>query len=98
MNTVKNLLLALLFGMVVGGAVVDLCAPAIIQWYNMPGGGQALCNCVDVVKSTADTLVKAQLYGAAAGGVLFLLVSVVFGLARSKGQSVNPAGPAEGEG
>ena len=94
MNTVKNLLLALFSGMVLGGTAADLSAPAIIQWYNMPGGGQALCNCVDVVKSTAETLVKAQFYGALAGGVLFVVVSVVFGLARSKGKSVDPGAPA----
>jgi hypothetical protein len=77
MGTLKSLLLQICMGMALGTLVADVTAPGILTWYNIPGGGQALCNCADLVRSTANSLVNAHLIGAGVGAVVCLILGLL---------------------
>lgn len=65
-----------LVGFVLGVTVASLVAPPYLAWYSTPGAGQALCNCVDVVKNTASSMLQAQLIGAGIGAFLGALLAL----------------------
>ncbi|HET6347346.1 MAG TPA: hypothetical protein VFH51_20610 [Myxococcota bacterium] len=93
MATLKNLLLQICLGVVIGTAVVDLISPAFLIWYHIPGGGQALCNCADLVRSTAHDLVNAHLVGSGIGAILCLILGLLL-RRRSAPDAVPPAASA----
>jgi hypothetical protein len=90
MATVKTLLAVSVAGVIVGAVVATLIAPGILAWYSTPAMGQALCNCQEIAKSTATQLVRAQLIGAAVGGVVFLIVGIVVRSTRKKAPPAPP--------
>lgn len=79
MNMFTRILFALGYGVVVGSAITDAVAPTVLTWYNIPGMGQALCNCADLVSSTSSSVIHAHWIGGALGGVAFAVAAVVIG-------------------
>jgi hypothetical protein len=77
MNTFKTALLWIFAGALVGVGGAALVAPGFLTWNNTPGQGQALCNCTEVTRSTANDIVHYQLIGAVAGAVVFLLLGLL---------------------
>ena len=77
MRHVKTVLFALCFGIIMGGTVASLIAPGVINWYNIPGGGDAMCHCSDLVRATTESLLRAQMAGCAVGGVTFFFVGLL---------------------
>jgi hypothetical protein len=83
-------------GGVLGDVVTILLAPNFITWFHTPGTGAALCNCADVAKETAGTLVRAQLIGTLVGAVVFVIIGeLAYRLLRAKRRQaeVSAAGP-----
>src|SRR5690606_9704495 len=77
----------LLTGAVLGAVGATLLAPGFLTWYNTPGGmGQALCNCPELVRTTAAQLVQAQLTGAGIGAAASLVLGIFFVRARRQRQ------------
>ena len=73
MATLKSFLLLAALGFITGILVTMAAAPAFLAWYNTPGGaGQAMCNCMDLVRATSDSLVQWELIGGGVGAVAFL--------------------------
>ena len=95
MNRLKTLLLAILLGALAGIVAVDLSAPGFLMWYNMPGGGEALCNCAEVVRATSASLLRAQGFGASIGAVLFFMGALALPRRQPAGQpgAAPPATP-----
>ena len=90
MRKLKNVLLQLTFGVIVGNLVADLAAPGVLAWYNIPGSGQALCNCADLVHTTVHSLLRAQLVGSVIGATVFLSLGTLIG---KKPKGVDPGLP-----
>jgi hypothetical protein len=84
MGTFKKLLIFILVGTVVGDIASMLIAPTMLEWYASPAAGQALCDCVMLVRGTTHRFVQAQVAGAASGAVLFLIVGIIFLRIRAK--------------
>ena len=70
MARLKTLLLMLCLGTLAGLLAASLLTPSMISWYNIPGGGDAMCHCVDLVHATLASMLKFQAVGAATGGAL----------------------------
>jgi hypothetical protein len=97
METLKKLLLVMAAGFVVGFAVACLVVPGALGWYNTPGMGQAMCNCAELVQTTASSLIKGQLIGGGVGALLALVAGIlVMRRQRSKAaaKAPPPAPPA----
>lgn len=92
MNKLKGLVFSLVLGMLVGVAVTSFVAPGLVAWYNTPGGGQALCNCTDLVRSTIGALVQMQCVGGIIGGALFFIGRLLFGRGSKVAPVVTPPG------
>ena len=81
-------------GALLGDGVAMLVAPKLITWFQSPGVGSAMCNCVEVAQATADTIVKAQGIGLVVGGLAAVISGeVVARLWRRRGGDA-PAAPA----
>lgn len=90
MGVLKRISVWTLIGAVLGAVVATVVGPGMVAWYNAPGSGTALCNCAEIIRSTADSLVHAQLIGAGAGAAVFLILSIVLSV---RGRKKSP--PAE---
>lgn len=77
MKTFKTLLIFALSGALIGAVLASLVAPALLGWYNSPGMGKALCDCLETVKDTTARLVKAQLLGTLIGTLSALIVGIL---------------------
>lgn len=94
MSAFKTLLSFLLGGAMLGQLAGTLLGRLILPWWSTPGQGQALCNCPELVHETVGALIRYQLIGATAGGVLFLALGIWVIRRRGKRASVAPsAGP-----
>jgi hypothetical protein len=80
MELVRRLFTFLLTGIVLGAVVASLFAPGYLVWYNTPGTGSAMCNCTDVTRETASSMMRAQITGSAIGGALFLILGIVLSI------------------
>jgi hypothetical protein len=89
MTLVKRLLLFILCGAVLGNAIATVFTPGYLAWDNTPGQGQALCNCTEVTKNTATSLIRAQLLGTGIGAGVFLILGL-FLAGRRKPQRPEP--------
>lgn len=89
MTIFKWVTIGALSGAVVGGVIATLITPGLLEWYNTPAVGQALCSCPEVARATARGLVRGQLIGMSLGGVAF---SVAFGLV-ARARLANKQGP-----
>ncbi len=77
MRTLRNIVVLALVGAIVGAVVASFLAPVFIGWYQSPGGGTAMCECATVSRQAVSQLLRAQLIGAAAGAVGFLVLGVL---------------------
>lgn len=65
--------------------VVSWAGPGYISWDNTPGSGTAaMCLCSTQALYGAQRLISYQMYGAAIGGVLGLVLGIVFLVVRRK--------------
>ena len=78
----KNALLLMLSGAMVGIVVASFIVPPMLSWYTEPGGlphgaqVQAVVQIPEVVRYVTSRLLWGQVVGACIGGVLGLVVSI----------------------
>ncbi len=91
----KNLLIFVLLGAILGAVAASLIVPATLAWYNeagflsqQAGQVQALVNIPQLIRYATSRLIRGQLIGAAAGAGVFLVIGI---LATRRGQRVRPA-------
>jgi hypothetical protein len=83
MSDVKTTLIFVLIGALLGTVVASLVVPPALAWYTAPGGLpqgaqiQALVQISEVIRYATSRLLRGQLIGAAIGGCLGLVVSVL---------------------
>lgn len=85
-----------------GVVAATTVTPSMVGWYNSPGQAVAMCDCKELARATASTIVQSQLAGLGAGFVLgVILGSVVLVRARKAAAaaaaataSAAPAAPA----
>jgi hypothetical protein len=91
MGAVKKLLIFALVGALLGDLAAILIAPTVLAWYATPaGGGQALCDCVLIVRGTTRDFIRSQAIGAGSGAVIFLLAGIIFWRVRAKRAAAAP--------
>ena len=84
----KNVLIFVLGGALLGIVIASLIVPPALSWYTAPGGLpqgaqiQALVQIPEVIKYSTGRLIRGQLIGAAIGGIIGLGVGVFFGRDR----------------
>ena len=84
MEVVRRLFTFILAGLLLGIVVASLFAPGYLVWYNTPGTGSAMCNCTEVTRGTASSMLRAQATGSAIGGALFLALGFVLSVRRRR--------------
>lgn len=90
----KNLLIFVLLGAIIGAVAASLIVPATLAWYNeagflsqQTGQVQALVNIPQLIRYATSRLIRGQLIGAVVGAGVFLIIGV---LATRRGQRVRP--------
>lgn len=92
----RGIAIWVLTGALAGVVAASFIVPPMLSWYNEAGylsqGSQpaAMVNLPQVVKYTADRLIRGQAIGAAIGAAGFFLLGLAFGRKRA----VRKAGPA----
>jgi hypothetical protein len=72
----RRFLLWMVVGAFSGIVVATLAAPKVLETFLATTGAKdAMCQCSELVANTASTLIQTQIYGAAAGAVLFPLAA-----------------------
>lgn len=79
----KNALLLMLSGALVGAVLASVIVPPMLSWYATPGLPQgasipSLVQVPDVIRSTVSRLLWGQAIGAALGAVGGLAISIAF--------------------
>lgn len=92
METFKRVLGFLLGGAVIGDVAGLLFGRSFIPWYQTPGAGSAMCNCVEVAQQVIGDVVRYQLIGTAVGAVLGVVAGILF--ARRRKPAPPPAATA----
>ncbi len=97
----KNLVIAMLAGALLGVIVTSLIVPPALSWYTAPGGLpqgaqiQAIVQIPEVIRYATGKLMRAQLIGGIVGAVLGLALGI-FLIRRSRRATVAaPATPAK---
>ncbi len=90
----KNLVIFVLLGAILGAIAASLIVPATLAWYNeagflsqQTGQVQALVNIPQLIRYATSRLIRGQLIGAAAGAAVFLVIGL---LATRRGQRARP--------
>jgi hypothetical protein len=94
----RNILIFVLLGAILGAIAASLIVPATLSWYNeagflsQPGGSQvqALVNIPQLIKYATSRLIRGQLIGAGIGAVLFLVVGLVASSRHRPAARVSP--------
>jgi hypothetical protein len=82
---VKNILLFVLAGALLGIVIASLVVPPALAWYTAPGGLpqgaqiQALVEIPEVIRYSTGRLIRGQLVGAAIGAIGGLVIALVAG-------------------
>jgi hypothetical protein len=85
---VKNVLIFVLGGALLGIVIASLIVPPALSWYTAPGGLpqgaqiQALVQIPEVIKYSTGRLIRGQLIGAAIGAIIGLGIGIFFGRDR----------------
>ena len=88
---VKNTLILMLSGAIVGAVVASFIVPPMLSWYTAPGGIpggaqiQAMVQIPEVVRYVTSRLLWGQAIGGGIGAVLGLVISFIFGRKRAVG-------------
>jgi hypothetical protein len=93
----KNALLLMLSGALVGAVIASVIVPPMLSWYATPGLPQgaaipSLVQVPDVIRSTVSRLLWGQAIGAGLGAVGGLAISIAF----RRPKTVAAAPPASG--
>jgi uncharacterized protein YneF (UPF0154 family) len=91
MERTKTVVLFVLVGAILGAVIASAVMPRYIEWDNTPATGQALCNCPEVVRSTASRVIGSQLWFGLVGGVAGLVGGIFFVRMMAKRAAKNPA-------
>jgi hypothetical protein len=77
-------------GALLGTVVATLLAPMILEaLLASTGAKDAMCQCTELVANTASLLIRTQLWGAAAGAIVFPTAAWL--VRRKRAQSAQPA-------
>jgi len=93
---VKNLVIAILAGALLGVVVTSLIVPPALSWYTAPGGLpqgaqiQAIVQIPEVIRYATGKLLRAQLIGGIVGAVIGLGFGI-FLIRRSRANSASAA-------
>jgi hypothetical protein len=85
---VKNVLIFVLGGALLGIVIASLIVPPALSWYTAPGGLpqgaqiQALVQIPEVIKYSTGRLIRGQLIGAAIGAIIGLGLGIFLGRDR----------------
>jgi hypothetical protein len=85
----KNAMLIMLVGALIGTVAASFIVPPMLSWYTAPGGLPqgasipALVNIPDVIRYATTRLLWGQLLGAVAGAIAGLLLSAAFSRGRT---------------
>jgi hypothetical protein len=77
LRVLKRLGVLLAIGGVLGDVLAMLAAPSAVTWFQTPATGTALCNCTDLAKHTASSLVRAQLIGMGIGALTLAVIGEI---------------------
>jgi hypothetical protein len=94
MSAIRNVLLWVFFGALVGIWAGGLVAEKFVPWFNTPGSGiVAQCECHQISVDTINRTLSYELIGMVVGGVVFLVLGLVLGAGRSKKREPPAAAP-----
>ncbi len=93
METFKRILAFLFGGAILGMVLSVVIARGVLPWDNTPAMGQALCSCSEVTLHTIDRLIKWQLVGLLAGGVVGSIIGAVVVRGRKPAATTPPSTP-----
>jgi hypothetical protein len=85
---VKNVLIFVLGGALLGIVIASLVVPPALSWYTAPGGLpqgaqiQALVQIPEVIKYSTGRLIRGQLIGATIGAIIGLGLGIFLGRDR----------------
>ena len=77
MATVKRLLVWGAVFALLGVVAATSITPSLVGWYNTPGQAVAMCDCKELARTTAATIVQAQLAGLGSGFLIGLILGTV---------------------
>jgi hypothetical protein len=92
----KNALILMLAGAIVGAAVASFIVPPMLSWYTEPGGlpkgaqVQAVVQIPEVVRYVTSRLLWGQAIGGVIGAVLGLMMSFMFSRKKAGVGRVTP--------
>jgi hypothetical protein len=86
MATVRTLVSWISAGALIGLFFASLIGPKFLNWYNAPGLGQALCDCVKMTEQITSRLLELQVEGAGAGAFVFLIIGIILVVRKRKQQ------------
>jgi hypothetical protein len=92
MATFKRLSVFMAVSSLLGVVCVTAITPGLVGWYNAPGAGGAMCNCSEMARNTAVTIVTAQVTGLVVGALLGLGLGLFFVARQRKAHAL--AAPA----
>ena len=88
MAMVKTLVSWISAGALLGLFAASFIGPKYLGWYNAPGLGQALCDCIKMTDEITSKMLQLQVEGAAIGGIIFMVLGIVWEVRKRK---KNPA-------
>jgi len=97
MSAIRNVLLWVFFGSLVGVWAGALLAQRFVPWFNTPGAAiVAQCECHQISVDTVNKTLTFEGIGMVIGAILFLVLALVFGAAHSF-RSAEPRSRARSE-
>ena len=85
MSAIRNVLLWVFFGSLVGVWAGALLAQRFVPWFNTPGAAiVAQCECHQISVDTVNKTLTFEGIGMVIGAILFLVLALIFGAGRSK--------------
>jgi hypothetical protein len=92
MSAIRNVLLWIFFGALLGVWTGGLVAQRFVPWFNTPGSGiVAQCECHQLSVDTVNRTLTYELVGMLAGAIAFLVIGLVLGAGRGRRKEPPPA-------
>ena len=98
MNGVKSILVYMMIGALLGTVAASFIVPPVLAWYNETGSispnhqVQTLCDLPELIRYTANRILRGQLIGAGIGAFIFIFPGV--SSARKRRAEAAATGPA----